>query len=157
MKYLALACAAQGLLGGESIIIRARDIIAALKNYDGVVECLSENFFFEGRGMNSDNALFKVPILEIKNERPNFRYLRSYIASAHDRAGQPLTGRQLHAFDVLDCLLEMSEFQNRFTLQPGQILFAVDTATFHGRTSFIDGPVPNSYSDRRHMLRYWMD
>lgn len=157
MRYLGLACAAPALLGGESIIVRGTDVHSALQDYPEVIDCLSQEFIFEGRGMNAENALFKVPVLEMKDGKPSFRYLRSYIASAHDRAGTPLSSAQVQAFDILDCILEMSAFQHRFTLQPGQILFANDTATFHGRTSFVDGPVPGAFSDRRHMLRFWMD
>ncbi|MEP4710255.1 MAG: TauD/TfdA family dioxygenase [Pseudophaeobacter sp.] len=157
MLYLGLACAAPAVMGGESIIIRGREVYSVLQEQPEVIDCLSQEFFFEGRGMNSENSLFKIPILELKNGKASFRYLRSYIASAHDRAGEPLSEAQIRAFDILDCILEMSSYQHRFTLQPGQILFANDTATFHGRTSFIDGPVPGSFSDRRHMLRFWVD
>lgn len=156
MQFLALACAAPAVMGGESIIVRAKDVYARLKETPDVIECLSEDFVFEGRGMNSDNALFRIPVLKVVDGKPQFRYLRSYIASAHDRAEEPLTPKQQHAFDVLDCLLEMSAHQHRFALKAGQILFANDTATFHGRTSFVDGPVAGAFSDRRHMLRYWI-
>lgn len=157
MLYLGLACAAPAVMGGETIVIRGRDVYSKLLEHPEVADCLSEDFFFEGRGMNSENAIFKIPILKVVEGKARFRYLRSYIANAHERAGQPLTTRQTYALDLLDCILEMSSFQHRLTLQPGQILFADDTATFHGRTSFIDGAVKAGFSDRRHMLRYWME
>lgn len=157
MKYLILACAAPAIVGGESIIVTSQKVFSVLRSHPEVLDCLSNEFWFEGRGMNAERGLFKLPVFEVADGRPRFRYLRSYIESAHKRTGEPLLDEQVRAFDILDCVLEMSEFQLRFTLQSGQILIADDTLTFHGRTPFVDGPVPGALSDHRHMLRYWVD
>ncbi len=157
MLYLILACASPALLGGESILIRAGDVFEELKAYPDVVEILSQPFYFEGRGMQAEPMLFRIPVLTQTETGPSFRYLRSYIASAHERAGEPLTTDQVYAFDVLDALVELSALQQRVTLQQGDVLIADDTRVFHGRTSFIDGVRPGAWTQGRCMLRYWIE
>lgn len=157
MKLLVLGCASTAVVGGESILIRAREICGYLKAFPEVEAILRQPFYFEGRGMSQEVELFQLPVLSGPDDKPDFRYLRSYITSAHDRAGQPLTTDQIFAFDVLDALNEMSELQHRFTLQQGQLLIAYDTRVFHGRTSFVDGVTPGAWSKGRRMLRYWVE
>ena len=157
MKYLLLCCASPALLGGQSILVRSQDVLGELKKVDGVIETLKQPFFFEGRGMSDEIELFELPILAQRAGRAEFRYLRPYIESAHQRAGSPLNSDQVFAFDVLDAVLELSELQYRFALSQGQILFTDDVRVFHGRTGFVDGPVEGSWSKGRHMLRFWIE
>jgi len=157
VKYLVLACATPAVVGGESIVVRGRDVYDRLRALPEVVETLSRPFFFEGRGMSAELSLFQLPVLTVTGERVAFRYLRSYIQSAHDKAGQPLTPAQIYAFDVLDALIEMSALQHRFTLGQGDLLIASDVAVFHGRTGFVDGILPGAWTQGRCMLRYWIE
>lgn len=156
MQYLILGCASPALVGGESMVIRAGEILKQLGEIDGVVETLMQPFWFEGRGMASEPNLFQMPVLSQTEEGPSFRYLRPYIESAHQRAGEPMTPDQLFAFDVLDAHLELSDLQYRLTLRQGDLLIADDTRVFHGRTSFIDGVRPGAWTAGRCMLRYWI-
>lgn len=157
MDYLILACAAPALIGGESIMVRGREVYDRLLAYPEVIETLSQPFWFEGRGMSAEMQLFQLPVLTVKDGDVAFRYLRSYIASAHDRAGAPLTPDQVYAFDVLDAVIELSEMQHRFTLGQGDLLIASDVAVFHGRTGFVDGVIPGAWTQGRCMLRYWIE
>lgn len=157
MKLLILGSATTALIGGETIIIRAREVCERLAAFPEVEDILRQPFFFEGRGMSEEIELFQLPVLAGSVDKPDFRYLRSYIASAHERAGWPLTTDQIFAFDVLDAFNEMSDLQHRFTLQQGQLLLAFDTRVFHGRTSFVDGVTPDAWSKGRRMLRYWVE
>ena len=157
IRYLMLACAAPAPIGGETILIRAQDLYSKLLAFPNIIEVLQQDYYFEGRGMSQEYALFKIPVLKIGADGPRFRYLRSYIASAHKNAGKPLSAKQIEAFDVLDALLETSSLQIRISLVKGDVLFIDDTAVFHGRTSFVDGKTEIKYADRRHMLRYWID
>ncbi|WP_088624955.1 TauD/TfdA family dioxygenase [Oceanicola sp. 22II-s10i] len=157
MRFLILACASPAFLGGESILIRGDEILAAMRRIPGVLETLSQPFFFEGRGMTAEPELFRMPVLSETTDGPSFRYLRPYIESAHRRAGQPVTPEQTYAFDVLDAHLELSELQHRVTLEQGDLLIADDTRVFHGRTSFIDGTIPGGWTSGRCMLRYWIE
>jgi len=157
MKFLLLGCAAPAVLGGESILIRGSDVLDRLRDFPGVVETLSRPYHFEGRGMAEIPGLFQMPVLTETETGPSFRYLRPYIESAHLRAGEPLDAEQTRAFDVLDACLDLSELQYRYSLQKGDLLISDDTAVFHGRTSFIDGPLPGAWTPGRCMLRYWID
>lgn len=157
IRYLMLACAAPATIGGESILIRAQDIYKELLAFPDILNVLEQDFYFEGRGMAQEYAIFKIPVLEMGSNRPRFRYLRSYIANAHKNVGAPLSPKQIEAFDVLDALLETSALQFRITLAKGDVLIVDDTAVFHGRTSFVDRKTEDSHIDRRHMLRYWID
>lgn len=157
IRYLVLGCAAPALIGGETILVRADEVYLALQCQPDVLEILGHDFLFEGRGMAQEYALFQMPVCTTHEGRPRFRYLRSYITSAHNKAGTPLDPMQVHAFDMLDALLDSSRLQTRFNLGAGDILVTDDTAVFHGRTSFVDGKVPGAYAEQRHMLRYWID
>ena len=157
MKVLALGCVATAVVGGESILVRAREVVERLQDTSDVLEILRQPFWFEGRGMSAEMELFQQPVLRGPDAKPDFRYLRSYIASAHERAGAPLTTDQLYAFDVLDSIIELSEIQHRLMLKEGQLLLAVDTRVFHGRTSFVDGIKPDAWVQGRRMLRYWVE
>jgi len=157
MKYLILGCAAPASVGGESILIRAGDVLERLQAYPGVLDTLSQPFIFEGRGMSAEPELFRMPVLQQTDQGPAFRYLRTYIESAHERAGEPLTPEQVFAFDVLDSILEQSDVQYRGVLQQGDYLITADTRVFHGRTRFVDMPKQGAWTPGRCMLRYWAE
>lgn len=157
MRFLLLASAATAVIGGESIVVRARDVLAHLRDMPDVIDTLRQPFWFETRGMSDKVELFQLPVLAGSDDLPEFRYLRPYIASAHTRAGTPLTAAQTYAFDVLDAVIELGAVQNRFMLEQGQVLIAADTRVFHGRTSFIDGTLPDAWVTGRRMLRYWVE
>ena len=157
MRYLVMACAEPALAGGESILIRARDLLDRLRPYPEVIDTLSQPFYFEGRGMAANPALFQMPVLTQTGNGPVFRYLRPYIASAHDRAGTPLGRDQLYAFDMLDTFLESSALQHRLSLRQGDILVTDDTRVFHDRTSFVDKPRAGAWTKGRCILRYWVE
>lgn len=155
--YLLLACTAPAAIGGESIMVRAPDVLRELAAFPDIVATLAEPYWFEGRGMGETVGFFKAPVLFEKDEEVHFRYLRSYIEAAHRRKDEPLTARQIEAFDVLDALLESSRLQNRFHLGKGEILIAADTQVFHGRTAFVDRGGAPGWVPHRHMFRLWVE
>ena len=84
--------------------------------------------------------------------------------AAHVKAQKELTKKQLYALDVLDALLESHEFQFRYKMQKGDILFNLDSKVLHGRTSFSDSlnalPLNKLGKDenrlKRTMIRVWI-
>jgi hypothetical protein len=154
--YLLLGCAAPAALGGENILVRADRVLSVLERYPDVEATLREEFWFEGRGMNATSALFRMPVLEGTRAAPQFHYLRPYIENAMKRGGTPVTASQSYAFDVLDSILEDSANQHRLHLAKGDLLVTSDAEVLHGRTSFVDGEVANSWFDHRRMLRLWV-
>jgi hypothetical protein len=141
-EFVALACGAPSKIGGESIFVRASDVFEILMaNCPDVVATLRSDYLFERRGMSESSNFYRHPILQVDEaRRPHFRYLRTYIESAHHKAQQPLTKEQTYAIDVLDALLAKSEIQLRIELSAGDVAIFRDTLVLHGRTPFVDDP-----------------
>lgn len=163
--YLIFGCLAEAESGGESILVDSDKLYNELKNkFKLAKKILTKNFYWEKRGVS--NELYRAPILSFdKKKKPNFRYLRPYLEAAHIRAKKNLTVKQLYAIDTLDALLESSEFQFRFNMKKGDILFNLDSKVLHGRTSFsdsIDSVPVNSIKKKkknklkRTMIRAWI-
>ena len=129
-----------GEVGGDSILVNGNKIYKILKSkHKLALKILKKNFYWERRGI--EESYYKSPIIKInKNKKPEFRYLRPYMISAHQKINKPLNSNQLYALDVLDSLLETPENQIRFKLIPGDILLTRDAQVLHGRTSFSDYP-----------------
>lgn len=162
--YLMFSCLSSALAGGETILVDSKEIHKELKKkFLEAKKILEKNFFWEKRGVADE--LYKAPVLTYDNKRnPNFRYLRPYLEAAHEKANQQLTSKQLYALDVLDALLESEEFQFRYKMQKGDILFNLDSQVLHGRTSFSDtlNSLPlnkiknNENRLKRTMIRLWI-
>jgi hypothetical protein len=69
--------------------------------------------------------------------------------SAHLKAKQPLSNRQIQALDALDATLSMSEFQIKYRLKAGQILVAYDSQILHDRECFVDYPSSISVEEKQ--------
>ena len=136
--FLLLSCVSLGEVGGDSILVSGKKIFNILKNkHKLALKILKKNFLWERRGI--EESFYKSPIIKInKKKQPEFRYLRPYMISAHQKMKKPLSANQLYALDVLDSLLENPENQIRLKLIPGDILLTRDAEVLHGRTSFSD-------------------
>jgi hypothetical protein len=165
INYLVLACGQKAKIGGESILIDAEAVYAALEPYPSILECLMGEFWFENRGMSEQETLFKAPIISLtSNGEPLIRYFRVYIESAHRKANEPITTRQKEALDFLDVVLDQSTVQRRILLEPGHVLISADDRFLHTRTSFVDAhqarervsPTEKLSNVNRYMLRMWM-
>ncbi len=136
--FLLLSCVSLGEVGGDSILVSGNKIFNILRNkHKLALKILKKNFLWERRGI--EESFYKSPIIKInKKKQPEFRYLRPYMISAHQKMKKPLSANQLYALDVLDSLLENPENQVRLKLIPGDILLTRDAEVLHGRTSFSD-------------------
>ena len=148
-QYLVVGCVFPAMIGGENIIVSALSAHDFLeKKAPDELAVLKENFWWEYRGISSE--LYQAPIISYNsNGEPMFRYLRTYLESAHLKAKQPLTDKQIHALDALDATLNMSEFQIKHRLKEGQILVAYDSQIFHDRECFTDYPDSISVEEKR--------
>lgn len=165
IDYLILACGQKAYIGGESILIDASAVYAELVGFPDILNILQGDVLFENRGMADEELLFKAPIFRFSDKGvPLIRYFRVYIESAHNKAGQPLTPKQIEALDFLDTVLEQSNVQSRVLLEPGQILISADDKFLHTRTQFIDGNIPTAEvkgsellkNMHRYMVRVWL-
>jgi Taurine catabolism dioxygenase TauD, TfdA family len=137
-EYLVFGCVEPALIGGESVLAHADLIHRKLEQLvPEALAILRQPFHWEYRGIA--DALYQAPVITYDDKsRPHFRYLRPYLESAHQKAGEPLSERQTWALDVLDSAMELSEVQLRLTLQAGDVLITHDSRILHGRTSFAD-------------------
>lgn len=137
-EYLLLACIAPAMTGGENILVNALNVHKILKQkYPDVLAILENNFFWEQRGV-ADNT-YEAPIITYNQKgEPEFRHLRPYMESAHNKLDRPLTDEQMYALDTLDAILEHSDNQYRHTFVAGEILLTYDAQVLHGRTCFSD-------------------
>ena len=162
--FLLLSCLSSGEVGGDSILVNGNKIYKILKSkHKLALKILKKNFYWERRGI--EESYYKSPIIKInKNKKPEFRYLRPYMISAHQKINKPLNSNQLYALDVLDSLLETPENQIRFKLIPGDILLTRDAQVLHGRTSFSDYPRSRDVFSKKNknlpfkrtMIRAWI-
>ncbi len=162
--YLMFSCLSSAKAGGETILVDSGEIHNELKKkFKLAKKTLEKNFYWEKRGLADE--LYKAPIITYdKMNRPNFKYLRPYLEAAHIKAKKYLNSKQLYALDVLDALLETSNFQLRYKMQKGDILFNLDSKVLHGRASFSDSldalpleKIKNTESRlKRTMIRVWI-
>lgn len=147
--YLLVGCVIPAMIGGENIIVNGLGVHDYLhENASWDLGILRKNFFWECRGVS--NKLYQAPIISYNDAgEPMFRYLRTYLESAHVKAKQPLTHNQRHALDTLDAALSMSEFQIKYRLKEGQIFVANDNRIFHDRECFVDYQDSISVEDKK--------
>ena len=140
--YLVFSCIRPGKLGGESILLNAFAVHAALERIPAALEILWQPFWWEYRGLSDD--FYEAPVVTYTADRePRFRYMRRYMESAHARVGRPMTSEQVWALDALDAVLDDSALQFRTSMRQGEILITYDSQVLHSRTSFCD-PSPGA-------------
>jgi hypothetical protein len=164
-QYLVFSCVQPAMVGGETILVSASVVHDYLRTHlpDALAE-LEGEFWFEYRGIA--DKLYRAPVVHLDEDgRPHFRYLRPYLESAHEKAGEPLTERQTWALDVLDSVLDLSDNQLRFPLAAGETIITRDSQLLHGRTCFADYydsvPITEAFTGggtpiRRTMCRLWI-
>lgn len=147
--YLVVGCVFPAMIGGENIIVSALSVHDFIeKKAPDELAVLRENFWWEYRGISSE--LYQAPIITYNSAgEPLFRYLRIYLESAHLKAKQPLSDKQIQALDALDATLKMSEFQINHRLRTGQILVAHDSQILHDRKCFVDYPDSISVEEKQ--------
>lgn len=164
IDYLLLSCAQAAYVGGESILVDAKPVHRFLRNYPEILDVLTEEFWFEKRGMAEEPEFFRSPIIRYSPEgEPLVRYFRTYIEVAHEKLGRPLTARQRNALDFFDAVHDQSSVQYRVRLERGQTLVSADDRFLHTRAAFkdqhpvkpIDMRADLTESVNRYMYRIW--
>ncbi|GAA0664603.1 hypothetical protein GCM10010193_14950 [Kitasatospora atroaurantiaca] len=164
IDYLLLSCGQAAHIGGESILVDAKTAHEFLLGYPEILEVLTEEFWFEKRGMSEEPGFFRSPIIRYSPDGEALvRYFRTYIEVAHEKVGEPLTERQIAALDFFDAVLDQSAVQIRIQLERGQTLVSADDRFLHTRTAFVDRYQPREIDMRtdrpedvnRYMFRMW--
>jgi hypothetical protein len=156
LDYVGLLCLSTAKAGGLSQNVSGYAVVAELsRTTPDVLETLAEPFHVDRRGGvrpgEAETVLY--PVIARKGNELLFRYLRYWIEVGHQKAGTPLSEKQVHALDCLDRVLARPELRVEFALRPGQMFFINNRWILHNRTAFEDDPAPER---RRHYVRLWV-
>ncbi len=137
-EYLLVGCVEPALVGGENVILSGHAVHEYLKRHvPEALRVLQSDYWWEYRGIS--DKLYKAPVITYDADgEPLFRYLRTYLESAHKRAEEPMSEMQVWALDVLDAVLDMADLRLRHRLSSGEALICYDSRIFHARTCFSD-------------------
>ena len=154
---IAFFCIMPAKLGGENQIVKSQEIYACIKNErPELLKILQNKFPYKRHVVDKGNANHYVmqPIFSEKDGYFACSYLRVLIDRADKDENCPnLTSIQREALDFLDIVCERTDFQQRLTMQKGEILMLNNWTLLHRRTEFEDF---TEKSKRRHLLRVWL-
>jgi hypothetical protein len=156
LDYVGLLCLQTAKQGGLSQVVSGYAIVDELRNGDpAILDTLAQPFHVDRRGgtLAGEAPTVQFPVIAVEDERVLCRYLRAWIESGHQKAGQPLTAAQTRSLDFLDSTLARPEWRAEFALEPGQIFFINNRWILHNRTAFEDHA---SLDRRRHLVRLWL-
>lgn len=156
VDHVGLLCLHGARSGGLSQMISAFAVHnEMLAQHADVLPLLYEPFHIDRRGgvKPGEAPTIRQPVLEWDGQALTCRYLRYWIEVGHDKAGVPLTARQLDALDRFDQVLNDSRLRVEFALKPGDMYFINNRWILHNRTAFVDHAEPDH---RRHLVRLWL-
>jgi alpha-ketoglutarate-dependent taurine dioxygenase len=156
LDYVGLLCLHDAREGGLSQLISGYTVYNELAERDpDELAVLRQPFHVDRRGgvRPGEGPTVRVPVIERKGTELTYRYLRYWIHSGHDKAGEPLTPAQARALEALEAVLARPEFRLEFPLRPGQMLFTNNRWLLHNRTAFQDYSEPER---KRHLVRLWL-
>lgn len=154
--FFTLFCHRAALRGGDSVFVHVDDVVDRLSAYDGVVEVLQQEFFFDSRDTSGIGPrTVRRPVLEPGKNSMRINYIRQYIDSGHAEDGvPPLTSEQVRALDAVDAVLADTSLHRYARLYQGDLMVIDNRRLVHGRTDFVDSDDPDR---RRLLLRTWID
>jgi hypothetical protein len=156
VDYIGLLCINPSKSGGLNQLVSVYSAHnELLEKHPELLRVLYEPFHVDRRGgvLPGESPTVQFPIMAWDGESLTIRYLRYWIEAGHDKAGIPLTSRQLEALDALDQALNLSQLRAEFALEAGDILFVNNCWTLHNRTAFEDYDEPER---KRHLVRLWV-
>jgi hypothetical protein len=157
-RWVGLACIQPAASGGLSAVASVRAIQAHLLRTDPAMLARLRRPYIRDvvtPGGDRDRAAIQAnafPILAGPPADPILRYMRHWIETGHQRAGQPLDPQVLADFDQLDAALNDPLFRHAFSLKRGDLLFLDNHRIVHGRTAYGEDP-----ARPRRMLRLWLN
>lgn len=156
VDYVGLLCLQTARSGGRSQLVSGRTVYQAMREADpAALKILSQPFHFDRRGGTrpGEAPTARFPIVECREGELVYRYLRYWIETGSQKAGEPLSAEQVGAMDALDRWLNGLELRVEFDMRPGEMLFINNRWLLHNRTAFEDHPEPER---RRHLVRLWV-
>ena len=96
---------------------------------------------------------YPVPVLGWAAERISAFYVRPSVELAYKELGREMDSKEVEALDLFDDLCWSDENLVKFMMEPGDIYFANNLTTLHGRTEFVDH---DEEEKKRLSLRIWL-
>ena len=153
---IGLCCINPAKTGGTSKFISSYTVHNLFLQKDSqLLETLYNKFYFDKRGEikeNEEPTIFE-PIMQFKNNKLMFRYLRDYVVSGHKIQNKPLTDNQDRALKLLDEILSEESIVVSYNLKKFDMTFFNNHRVIHGRTSFEDF---EDEEKKRLMIRSWI-
>jgi alpha-ketoglutarate-dependent taurine dioxygenase len=156
LDYVGLLCLHDAREGGLSQLLSGYTVYNELAEHDAeALAVLCRPFHVDRRGglRPGEGPTVRVPVIERLGTELTYRYLRTWIQSGHEKAGEPLTPEQTRALEAFEAVLARPEFRLEFPLRRGQVLFTNNRWLLHNRTAFRDHAEPER---RRHLVRLWL-
>ena len=148
---IGLCCINPAKIGGTSKFISAYTVHNLfLQKNSQLLEVLYNKFYFDKRGEIENN---EEPIMQFKDNKLLFRYLRNYIDSGHKIQNKPLTDKQESSLKLLDEILSEENIVVNYDLKKFDMTFFNNHRVVHGRTSFEDF---EEEEKKRLMIRAWI-
>lgn len=160
--YIGLLCVQDALSGGDSLVVSAASLHAAMLAHDASLAAeLFQPFHFLPPVLHTWPAgppTIARPILSLAQgidgaEELHIAYARVMVEPGMEKAGLPLSPRQRAALDLLDAAIADPALGFRTRLGPGDFLFVNNLVNLHGRTAFADD---DSSGRRRVLKRLWL-
>ena len=153
---IGLCCINPAKIGGTSKFISAYTVhnLFFQKNKK-LLKILYDKFYFDKRGEiveNEEPTIFE-PIMQFKNNKLFFRYLRNYIDGGHQIQNKPFTTDQKTSLKILDEILSEENIAVSYDLRKYDMTFFNNHRVIHGRTSFEDF---EDEEKKRLMIRSWI-
>ena len=153
---IGLCCINPAKIGGTSKFISSYTVHNLFLQKDSqLLETLYNKFYFDKRGEikeNEESTIFE-PIMQFKNNKLMFRYLRDYVDSGHKIQSEPLTYEQDRSLKLLDEILSQENIVVSYDLKKFDMTFFNNHRVVHGRTSFEDF---EEKEKKRLMIRAWI-
>lgn len=157
--YLAFLCLQPAASGGESLFVSGLEVHERMRTEQPqMLERMYRGYHWSRFGEQADDqdpiTPHRIPVFSVCDGVISTRVVRQFVEIAADEDRSIVLDDLDHAgFDYIDATVNDPELALRFTLQPGEAVFANNYTTWHARTGFVDpdgGP-------NRHLLRLWID
>lgn len=155
-ELLALGCVRQAETGGESTIVSAAALHAAIAARSSGALALLEAGYYVGINEAVGGAVpvsaEKVPIFSVTDGKLSCCYNRFFFESAARLRGEALPPALTDALALLDRMASDPALGFTVRLAPGEMLFWHNWTCLHARRAFHDTP-----DARRLLLRLWLN
>ncbi len=144
--------------GGMSLAVSVTTVYNAMaRQRPDLLEILFRGFPFHRRNEQQPGAElvtpYDVPVLGWAGDRLTTFYVRPSVELAFKELGRDMHPKEIEALDLFDDLCWSDDHLVKFQMEPGEIYFANNLSTLHGRTEFVDH---EEEEKKRLSLRIWL-